>query len=529
MSRQNNITYPGGNAYGALRKRRSLWSYLQVANWSETVILISLVLIALIVQGLNMFHYPTLGRLDDEGIYMQQAWSILREGKLTPYAYTYDHAPAGWILIAGWLALVGGPNAFGDAINTGRVFMLLLHLAMVPMVYYIARKLRLTIPMAALAAFLFTVSPLAIQYQRMVLLDNIMMFWLLISINLLLDGWGRLSRIILSGITFAIAILSKETAVFMLPVMIYLVFQQRYEHQGRFAVPAWVLPMLVVLSWYPLYALFKQQLFPVGASTIFSLFPGGGASLGGSNGISMTEALRWQASRSGGGFFNIHNQFFQILFGSWLPIDPFLILGGFLAVLANLVRGFWDRRALLLGLMGIFPIAYLARGGVVFDFYLIFAIPFLTLNIAMVVDRLVSRYLPATINGLMASGLMLVILLVYGVFGQYVPVFQPASDVPYRNALTWIKANVPSNAYMIIPDNFWTDLHEPGGGKAPFVNAHSHWKVATDPNIKNAVFQNTWKTVDYVVVMGTMRADFQAPNNQIAIQALQHATLVQSW
>ena len=45
----------------------------------------------------------------------------MREGRLAPYTYFYDHAPAGWILLAAWMALSGGPHAFGSTIDSGRV------------------------------------------------------------------------------------------------------------------------------------------------------------------------------------------------------------------------------------------------------------------------------------------------------------------------------------------------------------------------------------------------------------------------
>src|SRR3954471_10899354 len=81
------------------------------------------VLIGLASHGWNMFRYPLY--LTDEGIYMEQAWSVLREAKLSPYTYFYDHAPVGWLALAGWVGVLpGGFSAFGNAINTGRVLML---------------------------------------------------------------------------------------------------------------------------------------------------------------------------------------------------------------------------------------------------------------------------------------------------------------------------------------------------------------------------------------------------------------------
>lgn len=39
-------------------------------------------------------------RIDDEGTYAAQAWSVFHLGGLTHYTYWYDHPPLGWIQIA---------------------------------------------------------------------------------------------------------------------------------------------------------------------------------------------------------------------------------------------------------------------------------------------------------------------------------------------------------------------------------------------------------------------------------------------
>ena len=63
---------------------------------------------------------------------MERAWSVMREGTLSPYTYYYDHAPAGWLTIAAWVAILPHQfETFGNAINTGRVLMLIVHVASV--------------------------------------------------------------------------------------------------------------------------------------------------------------------------------------------------------------------------------------------------------------------------------------------------------------------------------------------------------------------------------------------------------------
>src|SRR5919199_745299 len=81
-----------------------------------------------VTHGYNLFNYPLY--VTDEGIYIQQAWAVLREARLSPYTYFYDHAPAGWLLIAGWVAILPSQfQTFGNAVDTGRALMLVVHVA----------------------------------------------------------------------------------------------------------------------------------------------------------------------------------------------------------------------------------------------------------------------------------------------------------------------------------------------------------------------------------------------------------------
>src|SRR5258707_14596523 len=54
----------------------------------------------LITHGYHLFTYPLYST--DEGIYVERAWSVIREGRLAPQTYVYDHAPAGWLVLGAW-------------------------------------------------------------------------------------------------------------------------------------------------------------------------------------------------------------------------------------------------------------------------------------------------------------------------------------------------------------------------------------------------------------------------------------------
>jgi endo-1,4-beta-D-glucanase Y/4-amino-4-deoxy-L-arabinose transferase-like glycosyltransferase len=493
----------------------------------DTPMLFALAAVGLVAHGLNMFQYPSFTGLDDEGIYASQAWAILREGQLSPYTYVYDHVPGGWILVAGWMALTGGPHAFGSAIDSGRVLMLVLHVASLVMVYRLARKLGCGVAVAGVAAFIFTASPLALPYQRRLLLDNIMLFWALLSLDLLLDGWGRLSRVTLSGVCFGIAMLTKETAVFLLPPMLYIAWQQRWQHQGRFAIVGWLVPMVVVVSWYPLYAALKGELLPAGAAVQFS------TSGYGNTGVSLIDSLVWQVGRGGGGPFNLDNQFWTLVRSEWLPGDAALLVGGALATLGNLVRGcrgrtVAERRALAIGLLGLLPLLYLVRGGIVFDFYILVAIPFLCLNLAALVTPVADRVRVSVrvVAGLASAGGLVVGYLHAGALE---PAFAQAPNAAGRDLLGWIKADVPSDAVILTRDDLWTDLREPGLGGPGFPNIQSYTKVASDPAIHTGVLADDWRNVDYLVRSPGLEQTLADSDNTLALDALHNAHLVRGW
>jgi len=517
------LSYPAARPFGSnsIGMRLRSWTMLLAR---EQVLVLGLMVVALIAQGLNMFHYPSFTFLDDEGIYAEQAWAVLREHRLAPYTYWYDHAPGGWLLVAAWMALTGGVHTFGGAIDSGRMLMLLLHVAMVPLLYHLARKLGCGVPMAAFAVVLFSVSPLAIFYQRLFLLDNIMLFWVLLSLDLLLDGWGRLSRVALSGVCFGIALVSKETAVFLVPVLLFIAVQQRWRHQGKFGVAAWVVPMLVVLSWYPLFAILKGELLPAGKALGFILFNVGSTT----EHTSLIEQLQWQATRGGGGLLNLQNLFWTAVRTEWVPRDPFLFVGGMLAIALNLVLGVRNRRVLVAGLLGLFPMVYLARGGLVFPYYVLFAIPFLCLNLAVLFNSILSR-MPTGVAALCAMMVIPVLTASYWYAGRTPVLYREQPDRAGREAISWIKVHVPAQSLIVTRDDLWTDLHEAGLGGPSFPNVHSHWKVAADPEIRNGVFHNDWKMVDYLIMSPGVEGAFKDTNNALALEALHHAHLVKHW
>src|SRR5207248_2407911 len=112
--------------------RNPLKQAFPVPVWLEAIVATLALVFGLVVHGFNVFYFPHYEL--DEGTYMSSAWAIVH-GMITPYPYGYGHPPLGWIQIAAWIQLTGGFFIFGNALNSGRILMLLYALGSSLLVY----------------------------------------------------------------------------------------------------------------------------------------------------------------------------------------------------------------------------------------------------------------------------------------------------------------------------------------------------------------------------------------------------------
>jgi 4-amino-4-deoxy-L-arabinose transferase-like glycosyltransferase len=207
------------------------------------------------VTARNLYAAPM--RFDDEGTYLDQARSLVRDGDLSPYTYWYDHPPLGWILLAGWLV---GPSHLWDApdlIGSGRQLMLVVTVASALLVHVLGRRLGLSRPAGATAVLLFGLSPLAVTFHRMVLLDNLAVLMVLAAFVLALSPGRRLAAALGSGAALAGAVLTKETALLMAPFVLWMLLRTVVPATRRMSLTVFGIGFSLVAVLYPLYALLK--------------------------------------------------------------------------------------------------------------------------------------------------------------------------------------------------------------------------------------------------------------------------------
>jgi 4-amino-4-deoxy-L-arabinose transferase-like glycosyltransferase len=475
-----------------------------------TALLVFSMLAGAVTHGWNVFRYPLY--LTDEGIYTEQAWAVLREGKLSPYTYFYDHAPLGWMVIAAWVrVLPAGFNTFGNALNTGRVLMVLVHVVSVFLLFEVVRRYSGSVAAAVLAAFLFNFSPLAVYYQRQVLLDNLMVLWMLLALYLLARRDGRVLTVMASGLALGFALITKENALFLLPGFAYLL------HRGigavtnrRFSVGYWWFAVITPVVLYVLFAQLKNEVLPQNLDFNLAVPP--------ANHVSLAYTVWWQLHRTPGA--NHGFALNELLRSSWLAKDGYLLTAGAVATFVVGVLAFRDRerRVPLLGAaMLAFGYGFYLTRSVVLDFYVLPLVPLLALNVGLVVGYL-TRGMRVWGAGALALGVMAVTLAQPG---GYLMVYNDQHRLQlrdtYRLSLTrlqdqqvaWIVANVPPDSRMIIDDDLWVTLHD---RHHPYRYAHSHWKAASDPDVRDKIFHSDWHNLNYVVLSNKMRTAMESNN-----------------
>ena len=472
-----------------------------------------LVAIAFAAHAYGMFRAPMYD--DDEGLYMEQAWSVFTSGKLSPYTYFYDHPPLGWFTIALWAKLFGGFTAFGASVNTGRVLMLVAHAGSAALLYAIVRRVGGSKPAAAAALLVFALSPFQILFGREVLLDNLAVFWLLASICFLAGERVTTRDAALAGAALGIGLLTKEILGLMIPGMALLLWRRTDAGQRRTAIGAWLGVALGIAMLYPLHALAIGEFFPSGSF----LDPKGGEH------PNLLAGIKYHQNRAHDlGILQPGSEFWRAA-RSWWRIDPALAaaVASSMPMAALLARRRPD--ALAFGLMVAAFMVFLARGGAVFDFWLLAVVPLTAVILALAIDALFDgewRKAGARTGPLLVAGFLAAIVVVAAVrvpaYGRsYDRAFRANQTLAQTQAIDWIERNVDPDAVIIIDNYAWVDL------RPAYDKAHSFWRVDNEEDIRDGLLDNDWRRIDYVALTPVMQEALDDGKLPLVAEALAHS------
>jgi hypothetical protein len=359
-----------------------------------------------------------------------------------------------------------------------------------------------------------------------------MVFWVLLSIYLLLRREIRLFTGLWSGLAFGVSVITKENAIFFAPTIFYLINRRTKNNPNRrFALAFWLFASSAPILAYFLYATLKGELMPPGISFDLHHTPQGH--------VSLLYELWYQIHRNQGTLFARGS----FLYTMWLPKDSFLLEAGSAAMVVGILLGWRERErnpALLVAGTLAFEIAfYLARGSVILDFYVIPLIPLFALNIGLVADRMMKRIPKPVRMAMIATFCAALLVLPEGgyflVHGQKKGQLQ-AADVYYlpltylqQEQIAWIRHNIPPDDKIVSDDDIWVALHDI---RPYYPYDQSHWNAATDPQVRNRIFHGNWQNIDYIVLSNGMEAAMKINNNDTGGQeayiltALAHSTQV---
>lgn len=517
-------------------RERLAWRGQRLIGWVRAHALDLSVVCVLVAVGVVVhMHgmYDTPGRFDDEGTYTAYAWAVEYEHKLGHYTYWYAHPPLGWIQMAFWNWATDAFHRVPYAIAAGRQLMVISKAVSIVLLYVLALRLRMTRVAAAAAVLMFALSPLAVYFTRTALLDNIVTPWLLAAFVLAASRRRGLGSAAGSAACFAIAVLTKETALLFLPALIMLFWQCSDRRNRQFTGTIFASTFVLLLMLYPAYALIKNEFFQ------------------GNGHVSLLWAIQWQLfDRQGSGsIFNPHSTAHAVA-SSWLVQDPWLTKLALLMILPGLL----SRRTRAVTLAFGIQVFELLRSGYLPYPFVVAMIPFAALTIAGVGDVLwqhtrgplparlqrlrVARWLtadrmsargvvahrpsllrratPRTVRterkrtaritvavGRLASRLVIVGLVVAFVVSIQRPwsarmhdLWDDDHDAGAAAALSWVRSNVATSQWVVVDDAFWVDLVQHG-----FQQQRTIWftKLDVDSAVKLPT-KPEWKGIDYIVL-----------------------------
>ena len=488
-------------------------------RWELRAGLAIVLVIVAVFHGRNLVGWPLLDN-DDEGTYYAQAWAVLNKGELAHYTYWYDHPPLGWLQLALFLEPLQWVAGSLPTVVGGRMVMVLYTVISAALLYQLARNLGLRPVLALATPLLWALSPLVGYEGRQVFLDNMQMPWLIASFVLASDRQCRLPLHMASGLCFAAAVLTKETAVLAAPAVVLLLWRSAYPPTRTFAVVGWLASAFLAGMVYPLYALLRSELIP------------------GAGHVSLLDAVIWQLSaREGSGFILIPGTAAHGMVSFWLNHDKVLILGGLAAAVICLVVSRLRPIAVLVLVYFLFmgrPSGYLPA------MMIITVLPFA----ALLMTGLLDETLNATHKLPRRGGRLTRVVMVFAAGaalyhatapwpGQWREAHTADLNGPYVEALQYVTDNINRDTTIVTSDVAWNDLVRAGWAGDGFTGAIWFYKLDRDEEA-DVFLPQGWRDIDYLIIGPGMRqliesrtVDAESDPNVIA--ALRNSVSVKRW
>ena len=479
----------------------------------QTVVGVAVLVIAL-VHVVNLSNWPLF--FDDEGTYVAEAWAVYERGALAHYTYWYDHPPGGWLQLAAIFAplkLLG----IDTSVLVGRYVMVLYTTITSVLIFKLCRNLGLRFPAAVAGMLLWGLCPLVVFEARQVMLDNMAVTWLLGAFVCATSRRQYLSRHLLAGLCFAVAILTKETTATLAPALLFALWTHCYKATRWFSVMASVMMTMLVVSVYPLYGLLKSEV------------------IAGPGHVSLQDAIAFQlGGRTGSGSVWDPTSVAYDTVRSWLFYDHLLLVTGLAAGVVCLAL----RQLRVIGLsLLILALVGLRPGGYLPLMYVIAVLPLAAVAVAGVAQWVFDQICRVRVNGTQVGRLVALVMAgvaVVSVVTQWATKNADAlTDRPndsYYSALDYVTKNVDPSTSILVDDSYWNPLVDAGWSSDGWRGAVWYFKLDLDPVARESDLPNGWKDVDYLLVNDVMVQNFDGLSKLPQLsEAYKHSHVIEQW
>jgi hypothetical protein len=497
----------------AFTPARRGWRYrlesLPIERVRGLAIATGLVVTSAVVHAVNLTSAPQ--RLAPEGDVMSRAWAVHNLRALGTGTYVYDRPPLGWLQLGAWTWLTGAVDRAPTAVAAGRAAMLVAYVVSAGLAWVLARRLGLTRWAASLVLVLFGLSPLAVEFHRQVLLENLAVPWVLAAFVLACSPRQRLGALAASGACVGMAVLTSETALLVVPALALQLWRATTPANRR-----------VVLALAGSLFLAVCGTFVVAAATRGELLPGAGHP-------SLIEGAWHHIFRrpATGSLLDAGSATRHIVSG-WLGLDP---LGPLLALVAAPVALAVVPRLAPVAVGYLVVAAVVVRPGNLPPALIVVLLPLGALLVGGVAAHAWShrhalpRPADLTPRGLGIAGAAAVAaglagLTVVSWVGDGWALVRHDPDDPMRAATRWIVDNVPADQRLVVDDAMWVDLVEAGADPDQVTG---YAALDADPRMGGDPVP-LWRDHDIVVATETLRA-FPAGHPQLGA-AVDASTLV---
>lgn len=456
-----------------------------------------LLAVAGVVHARGMYTSPA--RFDDEGTYTAYAWAVPNLHQLAHYTYWYAHPPLGQLQMGLYNVVTDAFGRLPYAVATGREFALVCKLIAIVLMFRLARRLGFGRFTTALAVCLFSLSPLAVYFQRTALLDNLVTPWLLAAFFFACSPRRSIWAAAASAACFAVAVLSKETALLFMPALVLLFWQHTDPRNRKFTLTMFATVVSLLGMLYPLYALIKNELWA------------------GPDHVSLQWAIQWQLfQRAGSGSIFDAGSTAHTVVTTWLSLDRWTCIACLLAIVPGLIL----TRTRAVALAFAIQVSSLLRSGYLPYPFVIAMIPFAVLTFAGVVDVLwkwsqVSQRLPwrraarserGGVLGQMArlgtgiavaTGLLVLASVIFTPWRYgLLDLWTHDRDAGKASALSWLKSETSPGQTLVVDDAYWVDLVRQGHPRDKVI-----WftKLDVDKDVKLPA-TDPWRRIDYIVL-----------------------------